>query len=161
MSDQKQKKGWIDDIELADVQIKWAFSHFDGREDTFNAEGDHNFTIMLPEETAMKLKEEGWTIREMEGYEEGDPPEFLLKVKISYRYEPPKVYLIKGQRKVRADERDLADIRRDTCDRIDVIITPSRWVHGQNTGISAYVKELYATVRESRFAAAYADFEEI
>lgn len=155
------KKEWVPDIELEDVQIKWAFSHFDGREDTFNAEGDHNFTIILPEETALNLREEGWTIRTMDGYEEGDPEEHTLKVKISYKYEPPKVYLIKGNRKVRAEQRDLADITRATTERVDVIITPSRWVHGQNSGITAYVKELYAKVKESRFSAAYADYEEV
>jgi hypothetical protein len=156
-----ERQNWIEDIELEDAQIKWGFSHFDGREDTFNAEGDHNFTVILPEETAKKLLDEGWNVREIEGYEEGDPPEYTLKVKISYRFEPPKVFLIKGDRKIRADERDLADITRATCDQIDVIITPSRWVHGQNSGISAYVKELYAKVRQSRFAERYSDYEEI
>lgn len=157
----EQKKDWIEDIELEDAQIKWAFSHFDGREDTFNAEGDHNFTVILPEDTALKLKDEGWAVREIEGYEEGDPPEYIMKVKISYRFEPPKIYLIKGERKIRADERDLSDITRATCEQIDVIITPSRWVHGQNSGISAYAKELYAKVKESRFSARYADYEEV
>jgi hypothetical protein len=156
-----EQRKWIDDIEIEDAVIKWSFSHFDGREDTFNTEGDHNFTIVLPEEQALKLQDEGWNIRMLEGYEEGDPPEYTLKVKISYRYEPPKIYLIKGERKFRADERDLSDITRSTCEQIDVIITPSRWVHGQNSGISAYVKELYAKVRQSRFSKVYEDYEEV
>lgn len=156
-----ESQAWIEDIELEDAQIKWAFSHFDGREDTFNAEGEHNFTVILPEETAKKLLSEGWNIRTMDGYEEGDPEEYHLKVKISYKYEPPKVYLIKGDRKIRATQRDLADITRATCEQIDVIITPSRWVHGQNSGITAYAKELYATVKQSRFSERYSDFEEI
>jgi hypothetical protein len=166
MSEPREKKKYIPDIEIGNAQIKWAFSHFDGREDTFNAEGDHNFTVMLDEEFARKLMDDGWSVRVMDGYEEGDPQEYLLKVKISYKFEPPKVYLIKTNaegvpRKIRADQRDLSDIRRDTTENIDVIITPSRWVHGQNTGITAYVKELYATVRQSRFAEQYADFEEV
>lgn len=156
-----EDRKWINDVELEDIRIKWAFSHFDGREDTYNAEGDHNFTIILDDDVAARLSDEGWNVREMAGYEEGDPPEHLLKVKISYKYEPPKVYLIKGDRKYRADQRDLADIRRDTCEQIDVIITPSRWVNGPNSGISAYAKELYAKIRESRFAAKYSDFEEL
>lgn len=155
------EKPWIDDVELEDAQIKWNFSHFDGREDTFNAQGDHNFTLILPEETAEALLKEGWNVRQNDGYEEGDPPEHTLKVKISYRFEPPKIYLLKGNRKIRADERDLADITRSTCEQIDVIITPSRWVHGQNSGITAYAKELYAKVRQSRFAERYSDYEEI
>jgi hypothetical protein len=156
-----EDRKWIDDVELEDVKVKWAFSHFDGREDTFNAQGDHNFQIILPDDIAKQLLDDGWNVRSMPGYEEGDPEEHLLKVKISYKYEPPKIYLIKGDRKLRAEQRDLADIRRDTCERIDIIITPSRWVAGGSTGITAYAKELYAKVKESRFSAMYADFEEM
>lgn len=156
-----EKKDWIPDLELEDAQIKWAFSYFDGRAGTFNDEGDHNFQVILPEEKARELMAQGWNIREMEGYEEGDPPEFLLKVKISYRFEPPKIYLIKNRRKIRAENpRDLADIKRVTTEQIDVIIQPSPWVHGQNSGYTAYAKEIYATVKESRFAERYADYEE-
>jgi hypothetical protein len=166
MSSGAEERKWIPDLEIEGAQIKWAFSHFDGREDTFNAEGDHNFTVILAEELALKLQDDGWSIRKMEPYEEGDPPEFLLKVKISYKFEPPKIYLIKHNaegiaRKIRASQRDLSDIRRDTTEQIDVIITPSRWVHGRDSGITAYVKELYATVRQSRFSERYSDLEEI
>lgn len=155
-----EQRKWIDDIEIEDAQVKWGFSHFDGRSDTFNDEGDHNFTIIIPEKDAKRLLEDGWNIRKFEGREEGDPPEYTLKVKISYRFEPPKIYLIKGQRKFRAKEPDLADIKRSTCDKLDVIISPSPWVNGPNSGISAFVKEMYATVKQSRFSESYADFEE-
>lgn len=154
------ERGWIPDLEIENAQIKWAFSHFDGRADTFNDEGDHNFTIIIPPELVDDLREQGWAIKENQGREEGDPNEYLLKVKISYRFEPPKVYLIKNKRKIRADERDLADIKRTTTEQIDVIIQPSPWVHGGNSGITAYVKELYAVVKESRFAERYGDYEE-
>jgi hypothetical protein len=157
--DQDQK--WIDNIELDDANIKWNWSHFDGK-DMFSGTGDYNFTVIFPEEQARQLMEEGWNIREHEGYEEGDPPEFTLKVKISYRFEEPKIFLLKGEnRKIKATEKDLPDINRATCERIDVIIQPSRWVHGQKSGISAYVKELYATIKQSRFEERYADYEEV
>jgi hypothetical protein len=154
------EQAWIPDIEIENAQIKWTFSHFDGREDTFNAEGDHNYTVIIPEDVAQKLLADGWNIRTMAGHEEGDPDEHLLKVKISFKYEGPKLFLIKGNRKFRIeDKRDLKDIRRDTCERIDLIIQPSRWVHGKDSGISAYTKELYATVRQNRFDEMYADYE--
>lgn len=152
---------WIEDVEIEDVKIKWAFSNFDGREHQYNAQGDHNFVMLLDKDFAEDLAEKGWNVKEKPGYEEGDPPEYHLEVKISYKYGPPKIFLIKGNRKFRADERDLADIRRDTCEQIDVVITPSRWVYGGNSGITAYAKELYAKVKESRFADKYADYEDI
>jgi len=160
MSENGQRK-WIEDLEVENAEVKWAFSHFDGRQDTFNDEGDHNFTLIIPEDQARELLAEGWNVRTMEGREEGDPLEYLLKVKISYRFEAPKIYLIKGKRKFRADESDLADIKRSTCEQLDVIVSPSPWVHGRESGITAYVKEMYAKVKESRFSANYADYEEV
>lgn len=154
-------KDWIDDIELENVQVLWGWSDFAGRGDQFNEPGRPNFTIILPEDTARELSEIGWNVKEREGFEEGDPPRYTLEARISYKFEAPRVFLIKGKRKIRADERDLSDIRRDTCEQIDVILTPSRWVQGGRTGVTAYVKEMYAKVRESRFSERYADYEEI
>lgn len=158
----EENREWIEDVELEDVNVKWAWSNFDGN-DNFNGPGNYSFTITLPEETAKEMLALGWTgIKENEGYEEGDPPEWTLRIKISYKYEAPKIFLIKNNRRVRVEEeRDLHDIRRDMTDQIDVIITPSRWVNGPRTGITAYVKEMYAKVRESKFAEKYSDFEEI
>lgn len=159
----EKRQDWIDDVELADVPIKWNWSHIDGRPDTFNDEGDHNFTVILPKDVALDLLDKGWTaVKENPPYEEGDDPEWTLKIKISYKYEAPLIYLIKGDRKVRVrDAGDLAQIRRDNTERIDVIITPSRWVNGNRTGVTAYVKEMYAEIRESRFAQRYSDYQEI
>jgi len=158
-----EERHWIDDVELGDVKVKWAFSHFAGEEDRFNGKGDHNFMVILPDDIAEKMRAEGWNIRTMEGYEEGDPPEHLLKIKISFKYEPPKIYFIteETQRRMRVGQRDLADIRRDTARQIDVVITPSRWVQGANSGITAYARELYVKIKYSRFALDYQDYAEI
>lgn len=157
-----EKQAWIDDVELEDVNVKWNWSHFDGR-DAFSEDPSYNFVIVLPEKTALEMRDLGWTgVKQNEPYEEGDPDEWTLQIKISDKFGIPKMYLIKRERRFRIEDlRDLHDIRRDTTDQIDVIITPSRWVQGQRTGVTAYVKELYAKITESRFAEKYADYEEI
>lgn len=161
--DQQEKRPWIDDLQIENAQIKWAFSHFDGREDTFNTEGDHNFTVIIDdEEKANRLIAEGWNVRRMDPREEGDPYEYLLKVKISYKYAPPPIFFLKGERRFRVEHQaDLVEIQRSTCEQIDVIISPNPWVHGRDSGVSAYVKEMYVKIKESRFAAKYADYEEV
>lgn len=159
--------GWIDEAEIPDANIKWAFSHFDGRADTYNDEGDHNFTIVLDEKQAEEMTRDGWNVKKRDGYEEGDPPEYHLEVKISFRFEDPLVYLVKGEskRKIRAKVTDLKDIRRSTTERVDVILKPHRSRKWQlpdgRDGCTAYVKELYAVVKESRFATMYDDYEEV
>lgn len=158
MADQKQD--WINDEEIADVQIKWPWSHFDGR-DPMSGDGNYNFTIVLDPAQGEDLIKKGWNVKINDPYEEGDESEYTLKIKISYMFTPPKAFLIKHGRKFRCNERDLADIRRDSLQKMDIIITPHRWVNGNRTGVSAYIKEMYAQINESRFAAEYADYEEV
>lgn len=159
--EQTSDRNWIEEEEFEDANIKWGFSHFAGLQDTFNDEGDHNFMIILDEERAKRMMAEGWSIKVMEGREEGDPPEYLLKVKISYRFEAPPIFFLKGARRFRADEADLADIKRASCEQIDVIVSPKPWIHGKDSGVSAYVKEMYVQIRESRFGEKYRDYEEV
>lgn len=160
MTELNKPAGWIDDIEIENAQVKWPFSNFDG-DDKLSGPGNYNFTIILDDEQAERYRAEGWNVKTYEGRDEGDPPEHTLKVIISYKFDAPHVYLIKGDRKFRATERDLADIRRDTLEQLDVIISPSRWSRPNgDAGVSAYVKELYAQVKQSRFSERYADYED-
>ncbi len=153
---------WLNDLELEDVQVKWSFSHFDGRAGTFNDEGDHNFTIILDPEFAETLLEvpDGWNVKKYQPADETEPPEYTLSVKISYRFEAPKIFFIRGDRKYKANQEDLGDIRRSSAEKINIVVTPSRWVNGNRTGVSAYLREMYVTIRESRFADEYRDYEE-
>lgn len=157
-----EKRDWIPDAELADVVVKWSWSHFDGREDVYNTPGDHNFTISLPEDIAKEMASQGWNVREREGREEGDPPEWTLECKISDKFGVPPIFFIKRGRKFRIEAlEELREVRRDSCSKLNVILQPSPWTNGMRSGITAYVKEMYVEINESRFAAEYADFEEV
>lgn len=154
---------YIEKEELGDCTIKWSWSNFDGN-DSMSGPGNYNFTVVLPEEAAKILLERGWTsVRQNEPYEEGDAPEWTMKIHISDRFGMPQVYFIKNGRKLRVrDIKDISDIRRDTCEKLDVIISPSKWEQpGGRSGVTAYVDEMWVVIRESRFAQQYADMEEV
>jgi len=161
---QGTSREWVDDLEIANANIKWGFSRFAGQADMYNEEGDHNFVVIIPPEEAAQLREIGWNVKEKMALEEGDPPENHLQVRISFRKEPPLIYFIKNNRRFSVDHpSELKQIKRATCENLDVIIQPSFWgprPDGSH-GISAYVKEMYVTIRESRFASQYSDFEEV
>lgn len=157
---EKKKRVWIEDLEIADAQIKWSWSNFTGAKDNFGEEGKRYFVLILPREKALELQEIGWPIKENDPYEEGDEPEFTMKVMISYRFDPPTVFFVKNNRKIRVEEeKDISDIRRDSCEKVDVIISPNPWAKNGRSGITGYVKEMYVSIRQSRFAAEYEDFE--
>ena len=158
-----QMDQWIEKEELGNCTIKWNWSHFDGN-DPMSGEGKYNFTVVLPEDVAKILLERGWTgVKENDPYEEGDAPEWTLKIQVSDKFGLPPIYFIKSGRKIRVRNiADLADIRRDTCENLDVIISPSRWEQaGGRKGVSAYVAEMFVEIKESRFASKYADMEEV
>lgn len=155
-------RAWIPPLEIEDLQVKWAWSNFGGVQKGYDAEGDHNFQAIIPEEEVDRLRELGWTIREQDPQEEGDPPEYLMKVIISTK-NFPTIYFIRAGRKFRIeDPRELKNITRNAVERMDVIIGPSRWTSpdGKRSGISAYVNELYVNMLPNRIAERYMDYEE-
>lgn len=155
---------WVEEVELGDVMVKWGWSHFSGLRDEFHEDGEYDFTITLPEDTAIELRDLGWTsVKPNEPREEGDPIEWTMQIKLSDRFDLPAVYFIKGNRRIRMKNmRELADIRRGTCKKLSVVITPSPWSRPDGkSGVTAYAKEMWVEVNESRFSAAYADLEEI
>lgn len=157
----EQKRDWIPDEEIENATIKWNFSNFAGVQNDFDGPGDHNFTIILDEEDATRLRDLGWAVKTRDGYEEGDPEEHTLRIKCSWAKVPPAVFFIKSGRRFRAASADMADIRRESCERLDVIITPSFWSQPGRSGVTAYVKEMYVQIKESRFAQMYGDLEEV
>jgi hypothetical protein len=171
---------WINDLEIEDAQIKWAWSHFNGAADTFNAEGDRNFVVSLNPDDARALMEipDGWSIKEYvdtrEGAE-GSEPEYTIKVKISYRFEPPKIFFLKEKeveledgtvttqlRKFRVEnETELNDITRATVKRIDFVAKPSRWMRNGEAGVTPYLSEMYVHMQDSKIGSQYDDIEEL
>lgn len=153
---------WVDDLEYEDARIKWVWSNFDGAKRGFNEEGQYNFKLIIPEIDVDRLREDGWNVKEQAPYEEGDAPEYLLDVNISDKFGLPPIYFLKNGRKILIDDiRECKSIKRATCEQLDVIISPSRWVNGDRTGISAYVKEMYVQIKTSRFSDKYDDYEEV
>lgn len=171
---------WINDLEIEDANIKWAWSHFNGAADTFNAEGERNFVVTLDPTDARALMEipDGWSIKEYvdtrEGAE-GSEPEYTIKIKISYRFEPPKIFFLKEKevvdpetgvatmqlRKFRVEtEAELNDITRGTVQRIDFVAKPSRWIRNGEAGVTPYLSEMYVHMADSKIGGKYDDVEE-
>lgn len=167
---QGKPEGWIDELELEEVTVKWAFSHFSGAEEGFNQAGDHNFTVILDPEHGDDLYAKGWNVKYSDAQDEGDPQERLLKIRISAKFGLPTIYFIKtnaeGQtRKMLIDEAVfLKQIRRDTFEKMDVIVQPApsdKWQRQDGAkGVGAYVKEMYVTMKESRIGSKYSDYED-
>ena len=151
----------VEKLELENAKIMGGkFKNFSGRANDYNKEGSRFIHVVIPSDKVDELVEKGWTIKTLPPREEGDEPVYFLKVNIRFVADggvnDPKIY--KGispdnMHKVKADT--VGDLDRDELENVDIVIRPYHWSRSTGEGISAYLEEMYVTIKGSRFSAKY------
>jgi len=145
-----------DPFVLEDVRI--IFRNFAGEPDKFNPPGNRNFKVALSEDAEEILKANGWAITYLRPLVEGDPPQPIIKVRARFdKGRPPKVVMLSARGKTELDESTVGLLDYAEILRADMVITPYRWTVGENTGITAYLKTLFVTIREDPLEMKYGD----
>ncbi len=138
------------------------FRNFAGEERQFNQAGARNFVLILEPDAAEDMTREGWNIKMLKSKEEGVPDRPYVQVAVSEKGpRPPTVVLItsRGRTTLPPDMWMLIDYA--DIENVDLIIRPYEWVVNRNTGIKAYLKSIYVTIREDALQRKYADIPEI
>lgn len=143
----------IDKLVIENAKI--CSKNFSGNTSMYNPTGRRCFTVILDQETAERVMEEGWNVKAKEGREEGDPMRFYLDVNVKYEKFPPAVYLITSRSKTTLDEDTVGQLDGASITNCDLIITPYHWEFNGKTGIKAYLKSGYFTIEEDEFAEKY------
>jgi hypothetical protein len=148
---------WVDkSIILEDVRI--IFRNFSGGPERFNPSGGkRNFSIVLDEHTADRLKREGWNVKEWGREDSEEPPVRYLKVNVKFpnegsRGKPPTLVLItsKGRRIYTEETIDAFDIVE--IESVDVKIRPYDGEMNGRPFRSAYLVAIYVQVYEDELA---------
>ena len=143
-----------------DIRIEGArigFRNFSGEEGRFNPKGRRNFCVFLEEDIAKDMKKEGWNVKWLDPREEGDDPQAYLQVKVVFGKMPPKIVLVTGRGKTRLNEDTVNILDWAEIQNVDLIIRPYNWEINGDTGVSAYIKTMYVTIREDEFENKYYD----
>lgn len=136
------------------------FRNFAGKESKFNAKGKRNFCLVIDNEEAEQLKEEGWNIKYLKPRDPDEDPQAYVQVSVEYGNFPPNIWLIAGNKKTKLDEDTVASLDYAEIENIDLIIRPYTWEVNGKGGIKAYVKNMYVTIVENEFEKKYRDLDE-
>ena len=149
----------IDNITIEDAKIR--FKNFAGAPDKFNPRGGkRTFNVLIEDpDMAQKLAEDGWNIRILQGRDPDEEPVHTIQVEVSFNNYPPAVWMVTERgTKTRLDEETIAELDNARILTADIIISPYCWEVNGKSGVKAYLKTLYATIEEDKFAAKY-DFD--
>lgn len=136
------------------------FRNFEGREERYNAKGRRNFCVLLDSSIAEELIEDGWNVKYLKPREEDDEPLAYLQVKVIFGKVPPKIVVITSGKKQLFEEDDISKLDWMTFENVDIKIRPYEYDINGKTGVSAYLKTMYATLLEDELDAKYASLGE-
>lgn len=130
------------------------YRHFAGLADDFHREGERDFSLRIDDpDMAEKLINDGWTVRE-KNLDDGTRF-WHVKIKISYKFQAPKVYIVKKDKSIPLDESTIGSLDHAEITRADVVVDPSVWTVRGESGITGYLRSLYVVIQEDPFEEKY------
>ena len=143
-------------IEIENAKLM--FKNFSGEPSKFNRKGDRNFSVIIEDsEEAARLAADGWNIRELTSRDEDDDSIFVLGISVAFdeRF-PMTLKLVTRTNITDLDEESISILDNAEIKHVDLIARPYNWDVNGKTGVKAYLKALYVTIEEDRFAEKYA-----
>lgn len=137
------------------------FKNFKGKEGQYNAEGDRNFGVLLDDDIAQQMAEDGWNVKMLnprEDADEGEEPRPFLPVAAEYRKgKPPTIVMITERGRTHLDVDTVETLDWVDIKNVDLIVRPSNWEVNGKTGVKAYLQSMYVTIEEDELAKKYAE----
>lgn len=141
---------------IEDAQI--IFRNFAGKEGQYNREGDRNFGVILPYDTAEQMLADGWNVKYLkprEGDEEDAPPTPWISVTVGYKIKSPKIVMLTSRARTHLTEQTLEILDWADIAKADLIIRGSEWAVQGKSGIKGYLQSLFVTIAEDALEVKY------
>ena len=142
---------------------KLLFHNFSGAKTDFNALGNRNFDVILPDnEMAIAMGQKGWNVKIRRPRDPEDDPYYTLNVKINMASRwPPKIVEAGKRQQIVYDESMLNKLDNLPMEDIGIVINGSEWENERyGKGVKAYLDQFYFRARPSIFGNKY-DVEQV
>jgi len=138
------------------------FRNFAGKEGQYNREGDRNFSVLLDDDIADQLSQDGWNVKWLKAREDGETEQAYLQVAVGYKIKPPRIVLIGSKSRTEIGENEVEMLDWVDIRSVDLIVRPYHWIVREGTpqearGIKAYLKSMFITMEEDPLELKYAE----
>lgn len=150
-----------DELTIENAELR--FKNFSGKEGKFNAKGNRNFCILLNPADANDLAAEGWNVRTLKPRDPEDEEIPYIQVKVNYDgFSKPIIWLVteingKPVKKNKLDKDGIDILDWAEIKSVDLTVRPYHYDVNGKKGIKGYLKSMYVTIAEDRFASKYID----
>ena len=145
-----------------DVRIIRAWSNFAGLASKYNSLGNRNFVIELPGDMALDMEQKGWNVKTRQSKEEGEPDWYTLQITFKFNKDNPRlnprIILIQGKKQIPLTEDNIDILDNIDIQTADLTIRPYSWEVNGNSGVKAYVDEMYVIQNMTDLSAKYMDY---
>lgn len=160
MAKQEVERKVKNNITLTNTRL--IFKNFAGKQTDYNAEGNRRFGVLIDDDLAERLEDDGWNVKRLKPRPDSEDPEYCqpwLPVKVRFGDIPPIIILITSGGKVKLDENTVDQLDWTRMKTVDLIIRPYNYParNGRPAGVAAYLKSIYVTVIEDELEEKYAD----
>jgi len=147
---------YIDDIILENTRV--IHRNFEGRAGQFNRAGDRSFSAVIDSSLVDQLRNEGWQVRELPPREgiEGSESLFFIPTRVNFdSNRPPEVFIVTKNGLVKLDEKTVGTLDNAEIIKVDCTLHPHKWENNGKSGVKAYLRNMYVTIREDVLANKY------
>jgi hypothetical protein len=136
------------------------FRNFSGREGMYNREGDRNFAVLLDDQLAKEMAEDGWNVKWLKPREEGEPEQAYIQVSVNFKGRPPRVVMISSRGRTNLGEHEVELLDWADISTADLIMRPYEWAVNDKHGIKAYLQSIFVTIEEDALELKYAEIDD-
>lgn len=140
---------------MEDARI--VFRNFAGNEGMYNREGDRNFCVLLEDDLAEQMLEDGWNVKRLKPRDGAEVGTAYIQVSVGFKGRPPRMVMITSQGRTDLGEEECVLLDWADIEKVDLIIRPYHWNVNGRTGVKAYLKSIFVVIHEDYLELKYAD----